>query len=113
MMGVSTHTTEDPHVSPSRVRRFLPALAAWLAVTLTFAPALAQFEQAVTYHPAFAEAHLGLARASHSLGDASRAEIRMMQMSHCWSALMRRSWPSLRSSARCAGCRFSSAKRFS
>ena len=42
MMGVSTHTTEDPHVSPSRVRRFLPALAAWLAVTLTFAPALAQ-----------------------------------------------------------------------
>ena len=41
---------------------------------LAFAPALAQFEEAVTHDPAFAEAHLGLARASHSLGDRSRAE---------------------------------------
>jgi len=38
MMGVSSHTTEAPHVSSSRVRRFLPALATWLAVTLAFAP---------------------------------------------------------------------------
>jgi len=45
MMGVTTHKAEDPQVSPSRVRRFLPALATWLVVTLAFAPALAQARQ--------------------------------------------------------------------
>jgi Tfp pilus assembly protein PilF len=41
---------------------------------LAFAPALAQFEEAVTHDPGLAEAHLGLARASHGLGDRARAE---------------------------------------
>lgn len=45
MMGVTTHKAEDPQVSPSRVRRFRPALATWLVVTLAFAPALAQARQ--------------------------------------------------------------------
>jgi hypothetical protein len=32
-------------MTPSRVRRFLPALATWLVVTLAFAPALVQARQ--------------------------------------------------------------------